>query len=385
MTAPTMDALSALLSGSADILDIPPQIRDAAVARYEDVGHFLAEIGGSRWSVYPQGSFLIGTAIRPPSATDEYDIDLVLHKAVDKESTTQADLKEQVGEMLEDYHRHKIGTDDAPDDFFEKRRCWTLSYPELGFHLDVLPAIPDAEFHRSSNGILLTDTKLRPWQHANPKDYANWFRHRSEEMLRKLVASAKAANVDSVPDWAVRSTLQRLVQVLKWHCYRAFEDDVDDRPPSVLITTLAAHAYRGQDDLGVALLEVAQDMPNHIERSNGRWEVLNPAHEKENFTDKWNEPDTAHRRGKFTRWCETVQRDLEAASNTQGDGIDTLVDRLAASFDRSILVASAARWATDTNDLRRAGKLSVTPGTGMLGVGTGLVSPRHTFYGHARP
>ncbi|MBM4569062.1 nucleotidyltransferase [Rhodococcus hoagii] len=383
MTASTMDALSALLSGSADILDIPPQTRDAAVARYEDVGNFLADSGGSRWSVYPQGSFLIGTAIRPPSTTDEYDIDLVLHKAIDKESTTQADLKDEVGEMLADYHLHKIGADDGPDDFFEKRRCWTLSYKALGFHLDVLPAIPDADFLRSSNAILLTDNKLRPWQHANPKDYARWFRYRSEEMLRKLVASAKAANVDSVPDWAVRSTLQRLVQVLKWHCYRAFEDDLDDRPPSILITTLAAHAYRGQENLADALLEVAQEMPNHIERSNGRWEVLNPAQEKENFTDKWNEPDTAHRRGKFTRWCEAVQRDLEAASNSQGAGIDVLVDRLAGSFDRSVLVASAARWATDTNDLRRAGKLTVTPGTGTLGVAAGLVSPRHTFYGHA--
>jgi hypothetical protein len=99
----------------------------------------------------------------------------------------------------------------------------------------VLPAVPDNEFLRSPNAILLTDTKLRPWQHANPKDYATRFRHQSEE-----------------------------------HCNLAFADDIDNRPPSILITTLAAHAYRGQENLGIALLEVIEGMPRYIDSSNGK-------------------------------------------------------------------------------------------------------------------
>ena len=228
---------------------------------------------------------------------------------------------------------HKTGSTDAPEAFFEKRRCWTLAYESAGFHLDVLPAIPDADFTRSPNAVLLTDTKLRPWQHANPKDYAVWFRTRSEEMRRKIEAKARAANVADVPNWVVRSTLQRLVQVLKWHCYSAFAEDIDNRPPSILITTLAGHAYHGQDDLGTALLEVAQRMPLHIDRNDGKWEVLNPAHRKENFTDKWNEPDTAHRRGVFLQWLGDIQRDIETAYDTQNAGIDVLVDRLSGAFD----------------------------------------------------
>src|SRR4051812_16759919 len=110
MTDASLDALSALLSGSADILDIPDDVRDAAVARYEDVGTFLTETGGPRWSVYPQGSFLIGTVIRPPTTTCEYDIDLVCHHEVDKDSVSQAELKEQVGAMLAGYHEFKTAT-----------------------------------------------------------------------------------------------------------------------------------------------------------------------------------------------------------------------------------------------------------------------------------
>lgn len=376
----TMNPLSALLAGSVDLLDIPPHLRDLVVARYQDVGEFLAENGGARCSIYPQGSFLLGTAIHRPRET-EYDIDLVFRDGISKDDTTQAELKERVGDMLEAYYVHKIGADDAPDDFCEKRRCWTLSYWRQGFHLDVLPAVIDTDFRRSQNAILLTDTKLRPWQHANPQDYAIWFRNRSEEMRRKIAASARAENVGDVPNWAIRSTLQRLVQVLKWHCYLDFADDVDSRPPSILITTLAAHAYRGQDDLGEALLEVIDDMPNYMKKANGRWQVLNPAQPKENFADKWNETDTAYRRQEFNRWLRKVQRDLEIAYESQDSGLDVLVDRLGTTFDRKILAKSAANWARTTVDLRVQGRLGIAPGAGALVIGSGWPSPRHEFYG----
>lgn len=383
MNTMTMNPLSALLAGAVDLLDIPPHLRDVVVARYQDVGQFLAENGGERCSVYPQGSFLLGTAINPPQQT-EYDIDLVFRDGMTKDDTSQADLKERVGGMLGAYNDYKVGTDDAPDDFSEKRRCWTLSYSSRGFHLDVLPAVIDADFTKSQNGILLTDTKLKPWQHANPKDYAIWFRGQSEEMRRKIAASARAENVADVPNWAVRSTLQRLVQILKWHCYLDFADNIDNRPPSILITTLAAHAYRGQDDLSMAILEVIEDMPNAITKSNGHWLVPNPAQPKENFVDKWNEPDTAHRRQEFNDWLRRVQRDIEIAAGAENSGLDVLVDRLSSTFDRKVLKKSASNWARATVDLREQGKLGITSGTGALVIGSPRPTPPHGFYGRGR-
>jgi hypothetical protein len=44
-----------------------------------------------------------------------------------------------------------------------------------------------------------------------------------------------------------------------------------------------------------------------------RWLVLNPAQPKENFVDKWNEADTAHRSQDFNRWLRKVKRDIEIA------------------------------------------------------------------------
>ncbi|WP_416963032.1 hypothetical protein [Streptomyces sp. Agncl-13] len=42
--------------------------------------------------------------------------------------------------------------------------------------------------------------------------------------------------------------MQRLVQILKWHCMLFFAEDTDHRPPSILLTTLAGRAYRGDVD-----------------------------------------------------------------------------------------------------------------------------------------
>jgi hypothetical protein len=105
-----------------------------------------------------------------------------------------------------------------------------------------------------------------------------------------LEAAAKRhINVADVPEWDVRNTLQRLVQVLKWHCMLRFASDPDDKPPSILITTLAAHAYDGEQDLFTAIRDAVTRMAEFIENRNGVWWVANPAHEEENFTDKWNE------------------------------------------------------------------------------------------------
>lgn len=200
-------------------------------------------------------------------------------------------------------------------------------------------------------------------------------------MRRKIAASARAGNVADVPNWVVRSTLQRLVQVLKWHCYLDFANDVDNRPPSILITTLAAHAYSGQDELDAAILEVIDRMPNYISKSNGRWLVPNPAQPKENFVDKWNESDTAHRRDAFNDWLRRVQRDIEFASDAEASGLDILVNRLSSTFDRGVLEKSAANWARATVDLRRQERLGISSGTGALVISSARPNPRHGFYG----
>ncbi len=152
--------LNDLLRAVADDLDIPNHMYEDAVVKYTDIGEWLAqedsELAQFEPDIFPQGSFRIGTMVRPLNEAEEYDIDLVCHLKIKKENTTQKELKDRVGKRLE-------GREDLKQILKPSRRCWILDYPEP-FHMDVLPVIPNVE--RLPNGILLTDTELRFWQHG---------------------------------------------------------------------------------------------------------------------------------------------------------------------------------------------------------------------------
>ncbi|MFF1484622.1 cyclic GMP-AMP synthase DncV-like nucleotidyltransferase [Streptomyces sp. NPDC058319] len=371
------EMLSMLLDGAVEVLDISPELHDNAVERYEEVGTWLAENGSPGWQIYPQGSFRLGPVVRPGTPGGEYDIDLVCRLPLRPESTTQERLKQRVGDQLTAYGKWKQGRGhtDGPESIESRRRCWTLGYP--GFHLDVLPAIPDED--RPPTGIRLTDKDLWQWQRSNPIGYADWFRRRSE--LSRQILEKRHASVADVPTWPVRSPLQRVVQILKWHCMIMFAGDIDNRPPSILITTLAGHAYSGEDDLFTAVRSVLDNMLTFIERRDGQWWVPNPAHKAENFTDKWNE--YPERRKAFHSWYDEIATTVSELAGMETKGLDAVFERLAKSFDPDPVRRSyeryAARVSASTNNrMGPTGLLSPTT--------TGPRKPKNTFYGqHSSP
>src|SRR4051794_22957825 len=151
------DLISQLLRDTVAELDIPPELRAAATREYGRVGNWLAAHadGDAGWVVYPQGSFLLNTVVLP-EGRDEYDVDTVCRRELDKGATTQAKLKHEVGVALAGYVSAHRRQPDGPIGQKERNRCWTLRYDRsLRFHLDVLPAIPNLE--AQPDGILITD------------------------------------------------------------------------------------------------------------------------------------------------------------------------------------------------------------------------------------
>ena len=164
--------LDQLLDVAIASFDIPDRLYELAVNRYEDVGQWLsgrAEQRGTTGDVYPQGSFRLGTVVRPIGPKDQYDIDMVYRRDVSKNSISQAKLKEDAGDDLREYVLH---CHEGLPALKEGKRCWTLVYPSDPFHMDVLPAVPD--LNGNENSILLTDFSLREWQHSNPIGYSQW-------------------------------------------------------------------------------------------------------------------------------------------------------------------------------------------------------------------
>ena len=382
--APNLDTLSGMLSdllnGAVEVLDISPDLHETAVERYEEVGSWLAENGGTDWEIYPQGSFRLGTVVRPARITGEYDIDLVCRLPLAKESTTQQALKDRVGNHLTSYIKWKAdqGDTDGPQNIEPSRRCWTLGYE--GFHLDVLPSIDDEE--RPPTGILLTDKNLREWQRSNPKGYADWFRERSE--MTRLIEATRHPSVADVPTWRTRNTLQRVVQVLKWHCMITFENNPDNRPPSILITTLAGHAYTGETNLFTAIRNVLDGMPLHIQKNDGIWQVPNPAHKGENFVDKWNEYD--ERRIAFFRWFDEIRRTVDDLADMEGQGYLKVFSRLTESFDRDPMHHSIKRFAARLGNNSGAYRMGRTGQLSASATATGPRTGGNTNYGqHSAP
>jgi len=300
--------IEAVLTRISDELDISEAQYEDAVAKYEAVGKWLdannSPLHIYKPTIYAQGSFRLGTVVKPLSGKEEYDIDLVCHLEMDKENTTQEQLRNMVGDRLKAHGDYKGMLEGG-------RRCWTLHYAGA-FHMDILPAIPDYE--KLKDSIWVTDKKLREWQPSNPKGYARWFREQMKGMVaqrRQLLAETLKANVEDVPDWKVKTPLQRAIQILKRHRDVHFEQDKDDRPISIIITTLAGQAYAEEDNVRDALVNLVDRMPNYIIVSNDGYWVPNPTNPEENFADKWKEYPA--RREKFLAWLEKAGRDFQRA------------------------------------------------------------------------
>jgi hypothetical protein len=365
------EQLSDILGRVAAQLDIPEHLTQEIIAKYDEIGAWLNEPGSALTEydprIYSQGSFRLGTAIRPISDNADYDIDSVCVLAIAKEQTTQYDLKHEVGDRLKESGRYRCI-------LTEGRRCWTLTYSE--FHLDVLPAIPNVE--RRGNSIWITDKELRLWQPSNPVDYSVWFFARMRNQFqqeRERLERVLKADVEEVPEWQVRTPLQRVVQLLKLHCDIYFAEDEDDKPISIIITTLAAHAYNDEPDLFEVLFNVAFHMENFIEDVDGKRWVRNPVNPRENFADKWE--TNPQREENFYLWLDQLKADVERAERT----LD--IHNIGALFGERLGTKVVQKVVNEHMDTlykqHESGQLKM--GRGTLGATGAVTVPKHANFG----
>ncbi len=308
----TSENLGRLLNELYEHLDIPPEKLLLAKEKYIHLGQWLNQDAATNFrnssELYLQGSALLGTGILPIKFGDEFDLDLVYRRDIQKESITQTDLKRQVGDQLGRYVSYLCNSKDLDIPTLEEgKRCWTLRYSGR-FHMDILPALPDPASEsliKPTDGILITDKDLSKWQFSNPKGYHVWFRQSMIHTLNeKRLALAKSANVsvEAIPEDTVKTTLQKAIQILKRHRDSCFEGNPKNKPASTIINTLAALAYNNNDDIVNDLHHIVNNMAKHIEtRGNELW-VPNPINHKENFADRWR--DNKEKADEFFRWLD---------------------------------------------------------------------------------
>lgn len=352
-------------------LDISPSDFILAKERYEAVSDWLKKgtyVTGARPEVYLQGSFRLGTVIKPfrDGKDAAFDIDQVCEIREPVSTSTADGLKSDIGDRLKSNATYKNMLDD------EGRRCWTLEYAvganRPAFHIDVLPARYTPLGNEGSIDITekVKESGVYKWLSSNPKGYYYWFKQKntfSYDFLQIQQKEIFAANRDlfqteaEVPKRLVRTPLQRAIQIMKRHRDVYFAEK-ENAPISIILTTLCAHVYQG----GGIMATLKQFTNYVIERHrckikgdqffddgyldyyDGRWLILNPADKGradgkiENFADKWNE-DSALPQA-FFNWVYQLNRtlrrfessgkeidlDLEiAATNDNGDFPNNLI------------------------------------------------------------
>lgn len=121
-------------------LDITPTMYKNAKEKYEALAVYLQD-KGVKCDIYPQGSFAVGTVIRPikDGKDSDYDLDMICKLALIKEDTTTAQVKWAVGKPLMGNKRY------LEKGIKEYNRCWTIKFGnvdgEVGFSMDIVPCV----------------------------------------------------------------------------------------------------------------------------------------------------------------------------------------------------------------------------------------------------
>ncbi|KFN13656.1 nucleotidyltransferase domain-containing protein [Bacillus pseudomycoides] len=302
-------------------LDLPASIDRKVRDRYISLSNWFARENSSlkdiNIDIFSQGSFALGTTIKPLKEDEEYDLDMGCKLNIEgyKGSHTQEELKQLIGRELELY-RNRVGIEKPLD---EKRRCWRLEYKdEVGFHLDIVPCIPlenerkeiyesrlfeaygyEQTFNQdvAHFAVNITDnenedysTITDEWNISNPQGYVRWFQNRMQKNEQGIFEAK--ASIEPVPKYEQKTILQCCIQLLKRHRDNMFEENKDSKPISIIITTLAARAYDGEQNLKEAIINILNKMPQYIHSQKPR--VPNPVKPEEDFTDRWDNPEFNH-------------------------------------------------------------------------------------------
>ncbi|WP_330442270.1 nucleotidyltransferase [Flavobacterium sp. C4GT6] len=394
--------LEGVLRKMVEILDITPTQHKEAVEKYQAVTNYLKEddnIARYGLEMYPQGSFSLGTVTKPDSDIDELDIDLVCElTSANHNDFSQYQLKQLIGNRLKSgRYKDMLASPDG-------RRCWRIDYAEsTRFHLDILPSIPDKSRTNvtflhvkdySKSAISITDKQddnyyriNENWHKSNPKGYLEWFKKQMIVQLnesKKLFSARNNVKIDEVPDYEVKTPLQRAIQIMKRHRNTMFCNtpglNYDDKPISIIITTLAAKAYSNEANLYDALMNILAKMPDYINYKyiNGRkvtW-IENPVDSRENFADKWETYPV--REKNFYLWIEEAKEYFRALLQKEGQHV--LNESLQKGFGDKLIKKTFSAIGEDTRIQRERGALGVTM-TGIINESAPKKVHNHTFYG----
>lgn len=370
--------------GIIENLDISPTMYENADVKYHALASYLGDNGVDA-DIYPQGSFALGTVVRPVVKDPEaaYDLDFICQVRQTREQVTPSGLRGMIEGVLKsgDRYADKLKVDN---------NCITVEYAdvgEVGFAIDVVPAAEESyarkqRLKEKSERPELLDTAIAiprhngnrdyDWLTNNPRGFRVWFEEVNrpfsefdyEDRRKKFFEKNRQifATVEEIPDGLMRSALQRVIQILKYHrdvyySNLSRRESGDLKPISAIINVVVAEIARFADaklNTFELLKFVLDELDIYAERQNltdedfgkrfgeravigrskdgRRWIIQNPADPEDNLADKWNDDDRISEY--FFRWIKACREDLVESFGLPNGEFRTAIEN---AFGRSLV------------------------------------------------
>ena len=222
-----------------------------------------------------QGSYALGTLIKPVDDNDEYDADI----QIVMNPNPSWGAKDYVLEI----NRTLTGNKNYADKLRLKTRCVTVDYAG-DFHLDVVPRVTISGKHYVCNR---TDNKF---EETDGIGYRDWFNEKNRITGRNL---------------------KRVVRLLKH--LRDHKNSFTAK--SILLTTLAGSTIKSSDEGTAAVSTVADTLETVLSRMNDYLQqhpnmpvIKNPVLPSEDFNRHWDQRRYANFRNRVQSYAQTAKQ-----------------------------------------------------------------------------
>ena len=296
-------------------IELSPTMENNAREKYEAIYNYI-DGAGQQYDFKPQGSFLIGTAIRPlkDGKDGNYDLDVLAISRLPKNQITPKDVKHNIGDCLK---QNKIYLERLED---EDDNCWTIQYADVsdgvGFALDIVPSVKEYSLgEMKAVSITQKNGDVYDWKYSSSLVFADWFleingKFLTNELIQRererLISNKVYASIDDIPTFAYKTNLQRAVQFIKRHRDIFYDRSQSNKPSTVLITALVTDAVKDTPLLSISdIIDMFTNkiMYDVISIKNGKV-VSNPIDPSEDLAAGMTEKDWST----FNRWILNLEK-----------------------------------------------------------------------------
>ena len=230
----------------------------------------------------PQGSFALGTIIKPVKKNGEFDADIQIVMNLNKDW----EPKDYINAIYNTLNENATYSGKLR----RKTRCVTIDYAGE-FHLDVVPRVTIQDQHYVCNRI---KNKLEP---TDGNGYRDWFNKQNR---------------------ITGSNLKRAVRMLKY--LRDHKGNFTAK--SILLTTLAGNAIESWDEgteavstVSNTLVTILTRIDEYLQRNPLMPEIRNPVLPSETFNRHWDQARYKNFRDRIRAHAHTAREPLNAASS----------------------------------------------------------------------